>query len=117
MKQLRNSFLIFALGATTAMAWGTEPIDDNVQSGPPSDAAPISVESDQPSPPPTEQQVRRRLREALGPRQGTLEERLLGDGTLEVTTRIARFCAKPSPGPSQSGIGGSITLAAPCAAF
>ncbi|HTS55346.1 MAG TPA: hypothetical protein VMH26_18915 [Burkholderiales bacterium] len=44
-------------------------------------------------------------------------ERRFSDGALEVTTRFGHFCAKPPPGHAESGLGGDITLAAPCAWF
>jgi hypothetical protein len=105
---------VLLLGLAAAMAQSAEPEDGNVLD---EAQAPISIESDQPSPPPTEQQLRRQFREALGARVSAPEERLLGDGTLEITTQVGRFCAKPSPGQSQSGVGGNVTLAAPCTQF
>ena len=83
-----------------------------------SEMPPISVESDQPAVSPTGEQLRRRFRDALGRRPPSApEERRLADGALEITTQLGRFCARPSPVQSQSGIGGSTMLAAPCAHF
>ena len=78
----------------------------------------ISVESDQPAPAPTHEQLMRRFRDALGRPLGTgVEERQLADGTLELPTQLGRFCARPLPAQSRSQVGGSTTLVAPCASF
>ena len=35
----------------------------------------------------------------------------------EIRTRFGRFCVRPVPPQVQSGLGGDISLAAPCASF
>jgi hypothetical protein len=82
-----------------------------------SEISPISVESDRPAVSPTQEQLRRRFHDALGPALSAPEERRLADGTLQITTQLGHFCARPTPVQSQSGVGGNITLAAPCANF
>jgi hypothetical protein len=80
--------------------------------------APIIIESDLPAPQPTREQLMLRFRDALGqPPSFVVSERQLAGGALELTTRFGRFCARPVPVRSQSGIGGPITLAAPCTYF
>jgi len=76
----------------------------------------ISIESDQPTSP-TLEELRRNLHSALKQRPSTPEERRLADGTLEITTQLGHFCAKPLPLQAQSGVGGNTRLAAPCATF
>ncbi len=115
MKPLCTRILVPGLGLTAALAQGVEWNDAQIDSS--QEAVTISVEADQPSLPPTEQQLRRRLRESLGRPVDTPQERLLGDGTLEITTRVARFCARPSLVQSQTGVGGNVTVAAPCTQF
>ncbi len=78
--------------------------------------APIIIESDLPAPQPTLEQLMLKFREALGqPPSFVVSEHQLADGALELTTRFGRFCARPLPAQSQFGVGGHITLAAPCA--
>jgi hypothetical protein len=79
---------------------------------------PIVIESDLLEPEPTLDQLLRKFRETLTkPPSFILSERQYAGGTLEVTTRWGRFCARPVPAFAQSGLGGDVTLAAPCAAF
>jgi hypothetical protein len=79
---------------------------------------PISIETDQPVASPTQDQLMPRFRNALGrPLSSSVEARQLVDGALEMTTQLGRFCARPPPAQSQVGVGGTITLAAPCAHF
>jgi hypothetical protein len=77
----------------------------------------ISIESDQPAASPTLEELRRKLHSALKRQPSTPEERRLADGTLEITTQLGHFCAKPLPLQPQSGVGGNTRLAAPCATF
>lgn len=109
------SFLIAAFGCVCAIAQETGNSDPPV--GQPQETPPISVESEQTSPPPTEQQLRRRLRETLTAPQAPVQARELDDGTLEITTKLAHLCAKPTPPQSPGGPGGNIVLAAPCTRF
>jgi hypothetical protein len=80
--------------------------------------APIVVVSDPLNPNPTQDQLMRKFRDALGqpPTLGIAEHQFAG-GALQMTTRFGRFCAGPPPGYLQSGLGGDIRLAAPCASF
>jgi hypothetical protein len=57
-----------------------------------------------------------KFRDALAQPPIVAEHRF-SDGSLEVTTHFGHFCAKPLPGHVESGLGGDITLAAPCAWF
>ena len=82
-----------------------------------SEVPPISIESDQPAAPPTREELKRKFHDALKLRSSAPEERRLADGTLEITTRLGHFCAKPLPAQAESGVGGNIRLAAPCATF
>jgi hypothetical protein len=78
---------------------------------------PVSIESDQPAAPATQEELKRKFRDVLKMRPSAPEERRLADGTLEITTQLGHFCAKPLPAQTQSGVGGNIRLAAPCANF
>lgn len=80
---------------------------------------PIVIESEALAPEPTLDQLFQNFRDVLGQPPSLLSsERRSNDGTLEVTTRLGRLCAKPLPGSTvRSGLGGDITLAAPCPAF
>ena len=79
---------------------------------------PIVIESDAPSPPPGRDQLMSKFREALGgPPDLTVAEHQFTNGPLEITTRFGRLCAEPPPAHLESGLGGDITLAAPCAMF
>ena len=82
-----------------------------------SEMPPISIESDQPVASPTEEALKRKFHDALKRRPSAPVERRLADGTLEITTQLGHFCAKPFPTQAQSGVGGNIRLAAPCATF
>jgi hypothetical protein len=77
----------------------------------------ISIESDQPTASPTLEELRRNLHSALKRQPSAPEERRLADGTLEITTQLGHFCAKPLPLQPQAGVGGNTRLAAPCANF
>jgi hypothetical protein len=80
--------------------------------------APIVIESDAPGPAREQDQLMQKFREALGSRPGsTLAEHQLANGPLEITTPFGRLCAEPPPAHLESGLGGGITLAAPCAVF
>jgi hypothetical protein len=102
-----------ALGEASLCA-GDQPSDEEQ---PMSEMPAISIESDQPTASPTLEQLRRNLHSALKQRPSTPEERRLADGTLEITTQLGHFCAKPLPLQPQSGVGGNTRLAAPCATF
>ena len=79
---------------------------------------PIVIESDELTPEPTQDQLMQKFRDALGqPPSYIVSERQLASGVLEVTTRLGRLCVRPLPGQLRSGLGGDITLAAPCASF
>lgn len=79
---------------------------------------PIVIQSDAPSPPPGQDQLLRKFRETLGEPPGlTIAEHQLANGPMEITTRFGRLCAEPPPAHIESGLGGDITLAAPCAVF
>jgi len=101
-----------ALGDASLCA-GHQPSDEGQ---PMSEMPAISIESDQPTSP-TLEELRRNLHSALKQRPSTPEERRLADGTLEITTQLGHFCAKPLPLQPQSGVGGNTRLAAPCATF
>ncbi len=80
--------------------------------------APIVVVSDPLTPNPTQDQLIRKFRDALGqPPTLVITEHQLAGGGVQMTTRYGRFCAGPLPGYLQSGLGGDIRLAAPCASF
>jgi hypothetical protein len=80
-------------------------------------AEPIVIESDALTPEPTQDQLLQKFRDALGqPPSLVVSERQLAGG-LEVTTRFGHFCARALPAQVRSGLGGDITLAAPCASF
>ena len=80
--------------------------------------APIVIESDAPSPPVGQDQLMRKFGEALGEPPGlAIAEHQLAHGPLEITTRFGHLCAEPPPAHVESGLGGDITLAAPCAVF
>jgi hypothetical protein len=67
---------------------------------------------------PTQDQLMRNFRAALGqPPTLVVTEHQFADGSLQMTTRFGRFCAGPPQGYLQSGLGGDIRLAAPCASF
>ena len=117
MKLARSAILALVVGLAAPIAHTAASNDESARINVQQEGAPITIESDQPSPPPSEQELRRRFRESLNPRASGPEERVLGDGTVEITTQVARLCAKPSPVQSQSGVGGKITLAAPCVQF
>jgi hypothetical protein len=79
---------------------------------------PIVIESDALTPEPTQDQLMQKFRNTLAqPSALIVAERRLSDGTLELTTRLGHFCARPLPAHLESGLGGDITLAAPCAWF
>jgi hypothetical protein len=79
---------------------------------------PIVIESDALSPPPGRDELMSKFREALGqPPDLTVAEHQVTNGPLEITTRFGRLCAEPPPAHLESGLGGDITLAAPCALF
>jgi hypothetical protein len=64
----------------------------------------------------TQDQLMQRFRDELA-QPPTLTVRRFADGALEMTTRFGHFCGKPLPPHFESGLGGDITLAAPCAWF
>ena len=78
---------------------------------------PISIESDEPVASSTKEELRRKFQEKLKQRPSVPDERRLADGTLEITTQLGRLCARPLPAPIESGVGGNIRLASPCASF
>jgi hypothetical protein len=75
---------------------------------------PIVIEGDGAEP--TLDQLMRKFGEALA-QPPSLNERRLSGGVLEVTTRFGRFCTQPMPAYLSSGLGGDLTLLAPCAGF
>jgi hypothetical protein len=78
----------------------------------------VPIESDVLNPEATREQLMQKFRDALAqPPAWIIAEHRLSDGTLEVTTRLGHFCAKPLLGHVESGLGGDITLAAPCVWF
>ena len=77
---------------------------------------PVIIESEPLEP--TREQKAQRFRDLLGePPSFIVRERRFDSDVLEVTTRVGRFCARPSPQSAQSGPGGDVTLAAPCLSF
>jgi len=79
---------------------------------------PLVIEAQPTNPDPTQDQLMQKFRDALAqPSTLIVAEHRLSDGTLEVTTRLGRFCGKPPFPHLESGLGGDITLAAPCAWF
>lgn len=79
---------------------------------------PIVIESDAPSPAPGQEQLAQKFRDALGsPPASTITEHQLANGPLEITTRFGRLCAERPPGHLESGLGGEITVLAPCTVF
>jgi len=79
---------------------------------------PIVIESDAPSPAPGEEELAQKFREALGSvPDSTIAEHQLANGPLVVTTPFGRLCAEPPPRHLESGLGGEITLLAPCTVF
>jgi hypothetical protein len=106
------------LGFSASIGQGAHPSDENQSIRVSEDSGPISIESDQPATAPTQEQLRQRFHDALQPLpRRAPEEHRLADGTVEVVTQVGRFCAKPAPMQSRSGVGGNIALAAPCANF
>jgi negative regulator of sigma E activity len=80
--------------------------------------APVVIESEPMNPEPTQTQLLQKFHDALAqPRIVIVAEHRFSGDALEVTTRFGRFCANPPPGHVESGLGGDITLAAPCALF
>jgi len=76
-------------------------------------AEPVIIESELLEP--TQEQLAQRFRQQLGePPSYVVSERQLASGMLEVTTRYARFCVRPTGPAGQSGVGGNVTIAAPC---
>ena len=74
---------------------------------------PVIVESEPLEP--TREQMVRRFRELLSePPSFIVSERQFASGVVEVTTRTARFCVRPTGPWAQSGVGGDVTIAAPC---
>lgn len=81
-------------------------------------AEPIVIEGEGLAPEPTLDQLMRKFREALSqPPSYVISERQLAGGLMEIRTRFGRFCVRPVPPQVQSGLGGDIALAAPCASF
>jgi len=79
---------------------------------------PVVVISEPLNPPPSQDQLMLRFREALGqPPTLVIAEHQYANGAVEMTTRFGRFCAGPPPGYLQSGLGGDIRLAGRCALF
>jgi len=75
---------------------------------------PVVIEGEQMYP----DDPKQKFREALGPPPSLVaSEHQFGDGSMELSTRFGRFCAKPVPGSVQLRIGGDITLAARCASY
>ena len=80
--------------------------------------APLVIEAQVTNPDLTQDQLMQKFRDALAqPSILILAEHRFSDGSLELTTRLGRFCARLLPGHLESGLGGDITLAAPCAWF
>ena len=80
--------------------------------------APVVVESDMLNPEPTLDERVEKFRTALGqPSVSTFSERRLANGALEVTTSLGRLCTTPPARYMQSGLGGDVTLVAPCVLF
>ena len=117
MRLPRSEILVLVVALAAPIAHSVASNDESARINVQQEGPPITIESDQPSPPPSEKELRHRFREPLSPRASVPEERVLSDGTVEITTQVARLCAKPSPVQSQSGVGGKITLAAPCVQF
>ena len=81
-------------------------------------AEPIVIEGEGIAPEPTLDQLMQKFREALSqPPTYVISERQLAGGLMEIRTRFGRFCVRPVPPQVQSGLGGDISLAAPCASF
>jgi len=80
--------------------------------------APVVVESEALNPRPTLDELMQNFRTALGrPSVSSVSESRLANGALQVTTSLGRFCTTPPSGSIQSGLGGDITLTAPCALY
>jgi hypothetical protein len=80
--------------------------------------APIVIEGDAPGPAREQDQLMQKFRETLGSRpDSAVAEHRLANGPLKMTTPLGRLCAEPPPAHLESGLGGTITLAAPCAVF
>jgi len=109
---LWTGVLVLELGLSASIGLGASEDQQDIRAGE------VSVESSQPTIAPTEEQKRQKLHDVLqGTQQGPPEERRLADGTVEITTQMARLCAKPAPMQPRSGVGGNTTLAAPCVNF
>jgi hypothetical protein len=97
------------------------PVDsggDQTQSSAELRLPPLVIEAQPTNPDPTQDQLMQKFRDALAqPPTLIVAEHRFSDGTLEVTTRLGRFCGKPLLPHVESGLGGDITLAAPCAWF
>jgi hypothetical protein len=93
-------------------------VGDEAQSSAEIRLAPLVIEGQATNPDPTQDQLVQKFRDALAqPSTLIVAEHRFSDGTLELTTRLGRFCGKPVPAHPESGVGGDITLAAPCAWF
>ena len=91
-----------------------------IQEGPPAEIPlpPIVIESAPASPDLTLDQLMQKFREELGsPPALTISEHQFYNGPLEIITRFGRLCAEPPLAHLESGLGGQINLAAPCAVF
>jgi len=84
-----------------------QPADQSSSTGEP--PSPIVIQGEELRP----DDSMRQFRDALGSPAG-VSERRLADGTVELVTRIGRFCVKPVPPYLQPRIGGEVTLAARC---
>jgi hypothetical protein len=79
---------------------------------------PIVIESEALAPEPTLDQLMQKFRDALAqPPSYVISERQLAGGLMEIRTRFSRLCVRPMPPQVQSGLGGDISLVAPCASF
>ena len=92
----------------------------SIQESPPAEIPlpPIVIESTPGSPDLTLDQLMQKFREALGsPPALVISEHQFYNGPLEIVTPFGRLCAEPPPARLESGLGGQINLAAPCAVF
>jgi len=79
---------------------------------------PLVIESIATNPDPTQDELMQKFRDALAqPPIWAAAEHRFPNGSLDITTRFGHFCAEPPPAHLESGLGGDVTLVAPCVLF
>ena len=123
---LAGAFVVLSLtfiGPSIAAQIGVQSTQDKAETSSEASARAIetpevTIQAESPISEATADQRAQKFRDTLGtPREPAVSERQLGDGVMEITTRLARFCARSLPLTSQNGPGGNTTLVVPCASF